>query len=463
MTDNAATVFQRLFQHENIARIYQEKISPRPTRGIDRISVQKFDTIKNEQFAIVGRKCLNGVYRFSPYLERLQLKGRDRKPRTLSVATIRDRIVLYLLKEFLHELFPECIGRRVPNAYIREIRRVLAENDGQLSFIKADIKSFYDTIDQRRLFTVLRPRVGSLEALTLLRRAVRSPTVSLNYRKSDRGPRTNRRGVPQGLAISNILANISLLELDQRLQTATTAYFRYVDDMLLLTQEAETEGVTAFLHQLLHDMGLEISEQKTTSGEISVPFDYLGYRFAWPTITVRPTTVERFLHSIVRQFATFKHGTDPRARDNKWLNRDMLRQIFVDEVNERITGAINGNRRYGWLFYFLEITDLRVLHMIDAVVASFFKRLPTFNGQAPDGLKKASKAYFAAKHDPRGGYILDYNSYDTLEKKLEYLRRRGYLNPASQEIRSVPDLERLFERVKHRNLASLEADVGVIS
>jgi hypothetical protein len=64
--------------------------------------------------------------------------------------------------------------------------------------------------------------------------ALAVPTV--NEFKGSKHAIPNTKGVPQGLAISNILAEISLGKFDNELSSDPNIWFkRYVDDILILT------------------------------------------------------------------------------------------------------------------------------------------------------------------------------------------------------------------------------------
>lgn len=71
-----------------------------------------------------------------------------------------------------------------------------------------------------------------------------------------------------------------------------------------------------------------------------------------------------------------------------FLRLEKLKEILIADLNEKITGAISENRRYGWIFYFNAINDMSVLYKIDSIIASFFKRLEDFGRIPPPNLKK---------------------------------------------------------------------------
>lgn len=96
--------FKSLFRLKNIKKIYEDSISKKATRGIDRIGVKVFNKQKNQQFKIIFDKCNKGTFNFSPYVQKLQIKSKNSEPREISISTIKDRIVLFLLKDLLHSL-----------------------------------------------------------------------------------------------------------------------------------------------------------------------------------------------------------------------------------------------------------------------------------------------------------------------------------------------------------------------
>jgi hypothetical protein len=267
--------------------------------------------------------------------------------------------------------------------------------------------------------------------------------------------------VPQGLAISNILAEIYVHEVDGTMQPGTLLYLRYVDDILMILETPQaTVDHYERLKGVLAEIGLGVSEEKHVTGPLTMDFDYLGYRMRLPTVSVRVTTVRRLESGLARLFAGFAHKTDRRFQ-RRWLDEAAHRRILLDEVNERITGAVSENRRYGWLFYFSEMTDVHLLYELDHCVRCLWKRY--VGDDPPNSLKRFVRALHEARHNQEGSYIHNYDRYRTLEQKLEFLRRRGQLDPESEVRHKEEELERLFTEVRSQSLAQLDSDVGTIS
>jgi retron-type reverse transcriptase len=81
----------------NISSIFYEYIIKNNIVGIDKINNETF----RKNMAFYANHISNTIknYKYSPYLEKLISKGRNKIPRITSIPTIKDRIVLVVLKE----------------------------------------------------------------------------------------------------------------------------------------------------------------------------------------------------------------------------------------------------------------------------------------------------------------------------------------------------------------------------
>jgi retron-type reverse transcriptase len=200
-------IFKVKLRIKNLKKIYAEEFSTTKVKGVDRLNSEHFTKQKlRVELKIIAEKSSKGIYRFSPYLENLKGKGREKYPRVLAIPTIRDRIAIYALKEFLFELFPECVHRRFANQYIRDIKEIIQECDSNsFSFFRTDIKDFYGSINHETLIDCLKRKTRSMRAIEMIKRAITRPVVPKVYRRENKA-RYQVPGIPQGLSISNILA-----------------------------------------------------------------------------------------------------------------------------------------------------------------------------------------------------------------------------------------------------------------
>jgi retron-type reverse transcriptase len=163
-------------------------VSRKKTRGIDGTTVEKFSENKYDNFNLIKEKCLKGTYKFSPYLQKLQMKGKGKEPRVISIATIRDRVVLHIIKSLLQQAFPESVNRRLPNNYVKSINDFFSKNGSEntLCYYKTDIVGFYDSIPHDRLLCSVGERVASSCFLRLVQNSIKNPTTSFGSKRPNK-------------------------------------------------------------------------------------------------------------------------------------------------------------------------------------------------------------------------------------------------------------------------------------
>lgn len=457
-----AVLFGALFSATALETVFKEEFASTTGKGVDRLNGFQFETRAKDQLATASAKCLIGAYRFSPFLEVLKTKGRDKNPRLIGIPTVRDRVVLHQLNKFLAALYPERVPRNVASTYVREISTDLKGKSPTKTWIcSTDIKTFYDSIQRDRLLKVLARRIKSQSALKLIGHALATPTVPKNTRRAKHSDYRTNVGVPQGLAISNILASIYMQEVDVVMPTMGITYYRYVDDVLMYGDHDAVQKAFDSLRARLKRRGLSlhpIGSGKSHLQQLSKPFGYLGYTFDWPLISVRDSTTERFLQSIAAKFSDYTHNKTRRLERFKYLTPERLKEIFVLELNERISGAISHKKRYGWIAYFNQISDLKLLHRLDKAIEGMFKRLPDFGCKAPTELKRLRRAYFEMKFNPQGGYVRDYDKITTRAEMLALLTERGRVGP--EEALTDEQIKDRYEKYLQHILSAMHKDEG---
>lgn len=455
-----SALFTDLFSSASLDLVFRERFSASTAKGNDRLNGFQFAGRAKNELSRVSEKCLTGAHRFTPYLEKLKPKGRSKLPRLVSIPTIRDRVVLAQLSRFLANLFPNQVPKNVAGAYVRLVAEDLTCLDEATDYICCtDIKTFYDSIKRSRLMDVLSRKIKCVAALQLIEHAIQTPTIPQNTRRSSFGNFKTMRGIPQGLAISNILAAIYMQDVDEAMKKFGVKYLRYVDDVLMYGPYDLVVEAHKSLAGRLKWRGLSLHALDSGKSQIKPvghPFSYLGYQFEKDKVTVREATVERFLQSISAKFSDFSHNKERRLQKFKYLNTERLKEIFLLELNERITGAVSDKKRYGWIAYFSQITDLTLLHRLDHAIESLFSRLADFEGRPPVGLRKVKRAYWEMRFDPNGGYVRDYDKISTLTEKLAFLVQRGRADP--MEALTDQQIEDRFSKYVHHVLAAMHAD-----
>lgn len=240
-------------------------------------------------------------------------------------------------------------------------------------------------------------------------------------------------------------------------------YYRYVDDVLIYGEEEDVKKAQKSFVARAQRRGLSVHKVgggKSHLTRLTDEFRYLGYVFNGKHVTVRSGTVENLLQSLAEKFSDFRHNKNRRLEKFKYLTLDRLKEIFILELNERITGAVQEDRRYGWIAYFSQITDLSLLHRLDSVVQGMFSRVPEFDNVPPSDLKSFSRAFFEMKYRPHAGYVRDFDAVDTPALKLQFLVERGRVAP-DEELTDL-QIEDRFNRYMNAVLKVMRADEATI-
>lgn len=453
------TAFEILFSEEQLLTEFNRRHRDSVSRGLDRRNGAAFERSSHAELLVASRKCIAGTYEFTPYLENLKIKDHKSAPRRISIPSIRDRVVLSQLNKMLRIAFPDESKSPLASSYVRRLAKDLRGVPVESGWTAGcDIKKFYDSIDRGRLRKLLDRGLDGHMAIEIIMRAVGTVTVPASYKRNEVSAYREEKGVPQGLAISNALAAIYLSEVDVAMRELPVAYYRFVDDVLLVGGREETKRAQRSFAARVRSRGLSVhklGEKKSHHLPLSLPFQYLGYSFSMPKITVRDSTVERLIKSIADKLSDYRYNHKRVVERKEYLTYELYRKIFLDELNERISGAISMDKKYGWVAYFSEINDEEVLHRIDAIVASMLFRVPElreFSGKT----KKFVRAYFEMRHRPYGGYVRNYDEITTPEQMIKFLAFRGRVGPGDRL--SEDQIRSRFENYRDRQLGLMLAD-----
>ncbi len=107
-------LFEKYFSESNLKDIFSKHIIYSGATGIDNLDQYAFRPQLEDQIAILSRKVFSGTYQFSKYKLKLVSKGRKKIPREISIPTVRDRIALRALCDFLGEHYKDTISFDLP-------------------------------------------------------------------------------------------------------------------------------------------------------------------------------------------------------------------------------------------------------------------------------------------------------------------------------------------------------------
>ena len=413
-------------------QFYDEKLKCKKGGGLDGLTPTTFWKHYSKELDDIASRCLNGTYKFSPYKEKLILKGRDKFPRVLSLPSMRDRLILGVLNQYLQKAFPEAVNNLVPNQYVNDIGDFLAHHSlEKVYFLKTDITGFYDAIDHNTLYRKLKPSIDA-NVLQLIKTAITTITVSNGGMRLVSNQQPRLMGIPQGLSISNILSGISMLDFDESIESycdANTLYKRYVDDILILsTTPIDARFVDEFKCELLiKGVSLRLSPDKTHYGIVGEKsFEYIGYSFkSTLCISIRQKNTQTFLNRISRLISRYRSQREnPFLRPRFISDDNAFDEYYIALINLKLSGFKTLNHLYGWLPYFQAMTDIQLLYQLDTVVhKKFLKGLKIENE-----IKHLPKVYWDIKKHAGKNMLKDFDALKEVSDMKTYLISKGLID-----------------------------------
>ncbi len=269
----------------------------RGAAGIDKVSIGMFEKNLDANLASLKRDLkTKGSFVPKP-LRRVWIPkdAKGKKLRPLGIPAVRDRIaqevVRRLLEPIFEPLFHDCsYGFRPKRSCHQAIKRVLLFHEqGKRSAFDADIAGFFNNIGQKLIVDAVAEEVADGNILDLVKRFLAAGVMDNGVFK----PTTI--GTPQGGVISPLLANIVLNKLDWRLEEAGYRFVRYADDFVVVCKDRkQAEAARAKVEEVLTELGLKLSPEKTKIVSYGKGYEFLGFRLSSKSRTMRPKSQEKF-------------------------------------------------------------------------------------------------------------------------------------------------------------------------
>lgn len=433
-----------------------ERLAGRNGGGRDRLAPDDYVRIYHGDFINLPIKCKEGTFRFSPYNERLVMKGRGKAPRVISVPSVRDRLVLSVLNKFLQKTLSKPDWSRSANERVRSVQNFKVKSGGTLiRFVKTDFQTFYDNIDRAVLIRLLRRKGMVNRVVELVEDAINTPTKAGGKHEVGEIP---QYGIPQGLAISNILSDIYLEEFDKVASSLCEVYIRYVDDILFLQPKTDNliEELEAYI--VKHHLHLKFHPDKLERGILGEDeLDFLGYEFKQNLTSVRKRNVTSFYNRLAKECSNFRKQFQRKGLRPTYLRDD---EIFIDTRIELLNLTIRGikvqGKYFGWMHHYQQIDDIGLLSMIDRKIRnSFLSFLPADKLGKVMSLKRMYYVILSGNVDRE---IFNYDGLTDVIQYRTYLIRLGKLDPEIDY--SEEEITQMYTQHRDRMRKKMEAHIG---
>src|SRR5215204_6168789 len=266
--------FTALFHHISIDLLEQAfyELKEDAAPGVDRLTWKDFEAELERRLEDLHGRVHRGAYRALPS-RRVYIPKPDGRQRPLAVAALEDKIIQRAVAAVLNAIYEEdflgfSYGFR-PGRGAHDALDALCVgiHSKKVSYIlDADIRSFFDEINQEWLIRFLEHRIGDRRIIRLVRKWLKAGVLE------DGDVRVSERGTGQGSVISPLLANIYLhygLDLwahrwRQREATGDMIIVRYADDFILGFQhENDARRFLDEMRERLGKFALTLHPEKT--------------------------------------------------------------------------------------------------------------------------------------------------------------------------------------------------------
>lgn len=262
----------------------------------------------------------------------------DPKPRKISAAPFRDRVVHHAIvnvlepifdKRFIHDSYACRRGKGTHRGILRA-QQFLRRYQWTL---KTDIVRFFPTIDHELLLLLLTRVIRDADMIGLITKVIDSGRGILDdeaprfvFPGDDLFSQLRPRGLPIGNLTSQFFANVYLDSLDHfiREDLRVPGYVRYADDLVLFgNSRAQMWEYREAIERFASGLRLRLHDRKTHVAPATQPLNFLGMRIHRDQIRLRSQGLRRFTRRIKRMQQGLDSGActfaDVRRSIRAWL------------------------------------------------------------------------------------------------------------------------------------------------
>lgn len=244
----------------------------RAAPGVDGVTWQGYEAALEGNLQDLHARVQRGAYRALPVRRRFIPKD-DGKQRPLGITALEDKIVQKAVVAVLNAIYEEdflgCSYGFRPGRSQHDALDALAVGIDATRvnwILDADIRSYFDKIDQEWLIRFLEHRIGDERIIRLVRKWLKAGVL-------DEGVWSlSETGTPQGAVVSPLLANVFLhyvfdlwaAQWRRREATGNVIFVRYADDIVAgFESEADAKRFWDAMRTRFEQFSLELHGDKT--------------------------------------------------------------------------------------------------------------------------------------------------------------------------------------------------------
>lgn len=303
---------------------------------------------------------IKGDYKFNPMNTYVFEDQELQQKEEITIWDYIDRLVIkWILKiitpVFKHVIHFSCYHLQGPNAVKVVIQKTIdaLTNKNFRYFIRADIKSYYASIDRKILTKQVEEIFDDTRIIKYLKDIINIPVIKFaTFFTPD-------KGIPTRSSLSNFFSALYLKPLDVAFEKIEGVYyFRFVDDILILaTTKRQYLKARKRLQKVLSQLKLVLSKRKTKMGELKSGFHFLGIEFVVPQS-------QQILKNPLVSTSGNKHE-EPSPPSIALHDRTPRRSL--DKVNRMKADAVNPEKVQGyvskWSKWWARVCDPKINYL----------------------------------------------------------------------------------------------------
>jgi len=279
----------------------------------------------------------------------------ERKPRKISAAPYRDRVVHHALCQVIEPIFERAFihdsyACRPGKGTHRAVDRFTEFARRNRYVLKTDIRKYFPSIDHEILFERIARKIKCRDTLGLIKLIIETSNpqeeITTHYPGDDLfTPLEHRRGIPIGNLTSQFFANIYLDGFDHYVKEILHcgAYIRYVDDIVVFDDNKKRLwAIRQVMEEYLSKLRLSLHPVKTIVVPVTEGVDHLGYRVYPDRRRLRKDNIVRFHRRIRKMQDDYTTGRvtlhDVNARVQSWLGHAKHADTYL--LREKIFSSI---------------------------------------------------------------------------------------------------------------------------
>jgi CRISPR-associated protein Cas1 len=316
--------------------------------GVDAVTISTFAQNLDHELSRLSTELLKETYQPLPLLRFFVTKANGGQ-RPLSVPVVRDRVVqngvIAVVEPRFEKEFENCSfayrrGRSVKQA-LQQIEYL--HGCGYQWVLDADITSYFDNVDHGLLLARVSELITSKRVVGLIEKSISAKIYDGRHLSE------HTKGLPQGSPLSPLLANLYLDSFDDQMLAAGQKLVRFADDFVVLCKsKPRAEKALKLSRQLLANLRLTLSDEKTRVTSFSEGFKYLGASFIGDLSLVRSRSKADLTSAqpvLMPPSLPILRAAPVRSRPFNSAVRDALMAAFDDVSAEQIPSFFKRPRR----------------------------------------------------------------------------------------------------------------------